>query len=187
MPSSHGTYPSPLPASPVMFPGDAPSGAGYLPWLEGKGFATSGVLGFTIDVTDSGLDTGSESPAHSDFRREGAAAGISRVDYATNYTSADSNARDCGGHGTNVASIAAGFGSTGANRQDASGYRHGMGVVPRAELGASKVFACDGKFELAGTFTALTGAAYLDGARVSNNSWGTSDFGRYSADSAEYD
>ena len=168
--------------------GNNPSGPGFLPWLEGKGFATSGLFNFTIDVTDSGLDSGNAAaPAHSDFRQEGLGAGTSRVTYANNHTLDPGGARDCTGHGTNVASIAAGFGVTGSGRVDGSGYRHGMGMAPRARLGASKIFACDGKFELVGTYTNVASSAYAAGARISNNSWGIAVPGQYSAESAEYD
>ena len=168
--------------------GNNPSGPGYLSWLEGEGFATSGLFNFTIDVTDSGLDGGNAAaPAHSDFRQEGLGAGASRVTYANNHTLDSGGARDCTGHGSNVASIAAGFGVTGASRVDGSGFRHGMGMAPRARLGASKIFACDGKFELVGTFTNLTSTSYAAGARISNNSWGISVPGQYGPESAEYD
>ena len=92
--------------------------AGRLAWLGSKGFG-SGTLGFSIDVSDTGLDTGSTSPGHPDFRVDGQSGGASRVAYGREY-SQDSSANDCTGHGTNVASIAAGFGAgTGGTRRTA--------------------------------------------------------------------
>jgi subtilisin-like proprotein convertase family protein len=166
--------------------GGAPSGPGYLGWLAGKGFPST-TFDFTIDVSDEGLDNGSAAaPGHSDFFEDGSGSGLDRVTYATDYTS-DPTATDCGGHGTNVASIAAGFGTTGSGRQDGAGFRHGMGVAPRARIGASKIFKCDGDYGYFGTFADLVSDAYAAGARISNNSWGFSDRGSYSMDSREYD
>ena len=153
--------------------GVAPSGPGYQAWLTTKGFGAP--LGFAIDVTDSGLDRGSTAPVHPDL--------LGRVSYARDYT-ADPDATDCGGHGTNVASIAAGL-STGTG-QDAQGYKHGLGVAPNAQLGASKVFRCNGAAG-AVDYAALTADAWAGGARISNNSWGISNFGGYHAASQAYD
>ena len=62
----------------------------------------------------------------------------------SNYT-ADADARDCVGHGTNVASIAAGSSSsTGAAYEDAQGFDHGLGVAPFVRVGVSKLFNCAG-------------------------------------------
>ncbi|HKP89003.1 MAG TPA: hypothetical protein VJT75_03410, partial [Thermoleophilaceae bacterium] len=79
---------------------------GYLAWLDSHDFSAD-LPGVVIDTSDTGLDNGSAgSPLHSDFRVNGQSAGASRVAYARDY-SGDGNAQDCGGHGTNVASIAA--------------------------------------------------------------------------------
>ena len=97
--------------------GSAPSGPGYDAWLTTKGFGAP--FGFAIDVTDSGLDRGDTTAVHPDL--------LGRVDYAHDFTP-DPDAKDCGGHGTNVTSIAAGVGTSG---QDAAGVqaRPGRGAV----------------------------------------------------------
>ena len=120
--------------------------------------------------------------------RAAAPGSASRLAYVTNYTG-DTDARDCGGHGTINASIIGGFNSgTGATVEDSDGFNYGLGVAPRVQLGGSKVFRCGtGEFELAGTFTGLAGSAYAGGARISNNSWGTDVAGDYDADSQEFD
>ena len=153
--------------------GFAPSGPGYQAWLTTKGFGAP--LGFAIDVTDSGLDRGSTALVHPDL--------LGRVSYARDYT-ADPDATDCGGHGTNVASIAAGLSV--ATGQDAQGYKHGLGVAPYAQLGASKIFRCNGG-GAAVNYATLTADAWAGGARISNNSWGISNFGGYHAASQAYD
>jgi subtilisin-like proprotein convertase family protein len=153
--------------------GNTPSGPGYEAWLTTKGFGAP--FGFAIDVTDSGLDRGDTVVVHPDL--------LGRVGYAHDYT-LDPDATDCGGHGTNVASIAAGLGT--AAGQDAQGYKHGLGVAPFAEVGASKIFRCTGA-PASVNYAQLTADAYAAGARISNNSWGISNFGGYHAASQGYD
>ena len=167
-----------------------PTGPGYLGWLSSQGFG-GGTIPITIDVTDTGLDNGNAgAPAHPDFYANGVVAGGSRVAYANDWTG-DGSARDCGGHGTNVASIAAGFSAgSGAAHLDAAGFRYGMGTAPRVEVGASKIFDCDGNFELhhSGGFAGIVAEAYADGARISNNSWGyETQLGPYTPDAQVFD
>src|SRR6185295_387340 len=153
--------------------GTGPSGPGYDAWLATKGFGSP--FGFAIDVTDSGLDRGSKSLVHPDL--------AGRVDYTHDFT-LDPDATDCGGHGTNVTSIAAGLAT--AAGQDAEGYRDGLGVAPYAQVGASKIFRCNGAAASV-NYSTLTSDAYAAGARISNNSWGISNYGGYHAASQAYD
>ncbi len=163
-------------------------GTGYRQFLLDRGFATSSTI--TIDITDEGVDKGVvpvPAGSHPDFYSSGSPANPSRIIYAQE-ASADSNARDCGGHGTNVASIAAGFGAgAGSTIEDAQGFNYGMGIAPRSRLGATKIFNCAGSFDVSTSFTALHSNAYLQGARISNNSWGAPVNGVYTADSREFD
>ena len=147
----------------------------YRDWLLDEGF-TDDTPDFAIDVTDGGLDDGADPTAHPDFRR---------VAYRVNYT-ADSNARDCTGHGTNVASIAAGRPGVATAFEDDHGFDHGLGVAPFAKIGVSKHFDCAGA--ASPTFNIATAAAnaYASGARISNNSWG-SPGGDYTATAALFD
>jgi Subtilase family len=164
-----------------------PTGPGYLGFQEARGLGSS-TFPFAVDVTDEGIDQGATSSDLADFHEGGNVASASRIAYVTDYTS-DPDARDCGGHGTINASIIGGFNSgTGEAVEDAQGFNYGLGVAPRVRLGGSKIFVCDsGQFELSGTFTGLAGSAYENGARVTNNSWGTDVFGAYDADSQEFD
>jgi len=170
----------------------APTAPTYLGWLvDPARIPDTTTFNFAIDVTDEGLDNGANPSAHPDFRTLG--SGASRVSYLTDYTSDPGNdVRDCGGHGTNVASIAAGYNtvSSAPEYEDSSNFNHGLGVAPFARVGASKIFECDGDFSSSWTPAALAAAAYAGGARISNNSWGTgslSSWGDYSARSAAYD
>jgi len=174
--------------------GGGPVGPGYLAWLAGQGFSDT-PFAFTIDVTDGGLDNGSVStPDHADLYVDGTKPGSDRVTYATDYT-ADGNPRDCAGHGTNVASVAAGYNAeTGPAYEDGEGYHHGLGVAPQARIGASKIFDCAGNYAFdpmdPTPLETVASAAYAAGARISNNSWGfsgVSSLGRYSAFSQLYD
>ena len=182
-----------------------PSAPGYLSWYD---LHFPGSFDQTIDFTDTGLDNGASPTTHPDFHADGVGANPDRIVYGTDYTGPppsgpdlDVDATDCTGHGTNVTSIAAGY-NDGADQE--SGFHYGLGVAPEARIGVSKVFqGCsnydgpdpgtdpDHAFSLgAATVGSVASSAYLAGARVTNNSWGTSDvseLGRYSTRAAEYD
>ncbi len=186
----------------------APSGPGYLPWHDAQ---FPGGYDVTIDVTDTGLDDGTLAPEHPDFHELGSGASPGRVVYQADYTSPppggvdlDTDARDCSGHGTNVASIAAGYNDgTGPQNQDTGGFNHGLGVAPLAQIGVSKVFqgcstydgpdlgsAPDHAFAPDTSISAIASNAYDGGARISNNSWGAggaTGWGEYTARTREFD
>jgi hypothetical protein len=157
-----------------------PSGPGYIAWLaaEGLDFQSD----FVVDVTDSGIDRGSTfaSQLHPDFLD---AALQSRVLYSLNYAT-DGLRDDRTGHGTLVASITGGRGSS--SREDAPGYMYGLGVDPYAQLGSSRLFDWRGRAPSQISFTGIASAAYSAGARISNNSWGNSSNG-YDSAAQEFD
>jgi subtilisin-like proprotein convertase family protein len=168
-----------------------PVGDTYLDWVvDPNRIPTENTFGFAIDVTDEGLDNGAIPTAHPDFRIQGT-PDTTRVSYMADYTS-DPDARDCGGHGTNVASIATGYNVTTSSPeyQDAQNFNHGLGVAPFAQVGSSKIFDCSGNFSSSFNAATLTANAYAEDARISNNSWGTgntANWGDYGARSAAYD
>ncbi|HKP87662.1 MAG TPA: S8 family serine peptidase [Blastocatellia bacterium] len=157
-----------------------PSGPGYMAWLAALGLNTE--PDFALDVTDTGLDQGSASDfsVHPDFRD---ADGHSRVAYIRNYTT-DGQIDDRRGHGSLVASVAAGLGAN--DYKDASGYMLGLGIDPMARLGVSRIFDQDGKLAFRLSFTNVLSAAYAAGARITNNSWGNG-ANSYDAAAQEYD
>ena len=186
----------------------APSGPGYLAWHDAQ---FPGGYDVTIDVTDTGLDDGSLTPEHPDFHELGSSSDPGRVDYQADYTSPpptgvdlDTDARDCSGHGTNVASIAAGYNdATGPENRDTAGFSYGLGIAPLARIGMSKVFqSCstydgsdagslpDHAFAPNTSVSTIGSNAYASGARISNNSWGAGGvdgWGEYSGRSQEFD
>ncbi|MGA9770828.1 MAG: S8 family serine peptidase [Blastocatellia bacterium] len=160
--------------------GTQPTGPGYMSWLASKSLNTQS--DFVIDITDSGLDRGliSDFSVHPDFLD---AEGHSRVAYNIDY-SGENQKQDRRGHGSLVASVAAGLGSI--DREDASGYMFGIGVDPMAKLGASKIFDTLGKLGPRMSFTNVVSSAYAAGARLSNNSWGNGS-NAYDSVAQEYD
>ncbi len=160
--------------------GTQPSGPGYQSWLASKGLDAA--ADFVIDFADSGLDRGSTDAflLHPDFLDS---VLQSRVAYCINYGS-DGQNDDRRGHGTIVASVAGGRGVS--SGEDAPGYMYGLGVDPAARFGASRIFDHTGKLSGTLLFTSVASAAYSQGARVSNNSWGNSS-NNYDAAAQEYD
>ncbi|MBQ7555313.1 S8 family serine peptidase [bacterium] len=137
---------------------------------------TSGYTGkgVKICVADTGLDSGSLSNIHPDFKNKNVAGVVS----STNTGRTDWS--DLHGHGTHVAGSAVGTGAY-------SGGRY-AGTAPEADL----YFICIGGSNNSVYPPELTDieAAYESGARVMNNSWGaysTAISGVYTQDSEFYD
>ncbi|MEN3336138.1 MAG: large repetitive protein [Blastocatellia bacterium] len=160
--------------------GTQPAGPGYMDWLAAKGLNTP--PDFAIDVSDTGLDRGTinDFSVHPDFLD---ANGHSRVVYSFNYGN-DGQVDDRRGHGTLIASVAAGLGAS--DREDTSGYRLGTGVDPLARIGVSRIFNQSGGVWSRLSFTSVVSTAYSNGARISNDSWGNG-ANNYDATAQEYD
>jgi Subtilase family len=160
--------------------GTKPNGPGFMAWLASKGL--DGAADYAIDISDSGIDRGSTSAPllHPDFLNANLE---SRVSYSINYAT-DGLIDDKRGHGTIVASVAAGRGLV--SLEDFPGYMYGAGVDPNVKLGASRIFDRNGKLPIQLSFTSVASAAYAGGARISNNSWGNS-ANIYDSSSQEYD
>lgn len=164
--------------------GAQPSSPGYLSWVNGKGFTSN--FPFTVDVADDGLDRGSTTDVHQDFKDAG---GVSRVTYVLNYTT-DASGDGGGGHGNLNAAIIGGYNDTHGNStyEDTGGYQYGLGIAPYARVGASKIFSNAGSFTST-SYSTLIANAYNNGARISSNSWGLTGTGanQYTTDSRTYD
>jgi hypothetical protein len=168
--------------------GAQPSGPGYLDWLTGLGFSTHPEDYPIVDVTDDGIDDGSETPLHSDFYQFGDPAQPDRLAYNANWTS-DLAADGLDGHGNLNASIVAGYNDeTGAAFTDESGYHYGLGINPFGRVAGSKIFSSYWGWDLPNDdFAALVAGSYLNGARISTNSWGSYSYGSYTWADQVYD
>jgi subtilisin-like proprotein convertase family protein len=167
--------------------GTAPSGPGFLAWLQSKGFPGQNPFPFVVDVTDDGVDRGSLTDVNVEFKVDGLSSGASRLAYNNNY-SGDALADGVAGHGNINASIIGGYNNTsGSAYEDASGYQYGLGLAPWVKLGNSKVFSNAGS----GVFNQPTATrmanAYNGGARISSNSWGYTSGNTYNADTQAHD
>lgn len=176
-----------------------PSGPGYLAWLQSKGFPTDPTQYPIVAVVDDGVDTGTTTPLHPDFYQNGATAQPSRIAFVINCT-ADPAADGQAGHGNINAGILGGYNDkTGTAYTDASGYHYGLGISPYNRLGNVKIFQNAGPFDETGCGAATTNDTGYPGTIqriydaaagapvITSNSWGSSDFGVYSADSQAYD
>ncbi|HWX18587.1 MAG TPA: S8 family serine peptidase [Candidatus Binatia bacterium] len=171
--------------------GAVPTGPGYLTWLESKGFNQAQFTnsGFVVDVTDSGIDNGTTTPNHPALHLQGDTANTSRVAYARlegTPNNPGSTLTGCDGHGTLNSHLIGGYDDlSGFPHTDNAGYHYGLGVCPFVRLGSSVVFDPDAW--TSPDYTDLQSRAYQSGARISNNSWGTSVGAIYDADAQEYD
>ena len=172
--------------------GTAPSGPGYLSWLQSHGFNQSqfDASAFIVDISDSGIDDGTTHPNHFGFYVDGETNEASRVLYnrLEGSPNADSTLVGCDGHGNINAHIVGGYDNrSGFPFVDTAGYHYGLGVCPFAHLGSSVIF--DPTFFTNPSYENLMSQAYADGARINNNSWGDgeNDDGLYNPDSQEYD
>ena len=171
--------------------GNMPSGPGYLAWLAGKGFTQDqfDASGFIVDVSDSGIDDGTTAPGHFGLYTLGDTNNPSRVVYNRLVGSPNrhSTLEGCDGHGTLNTHIICGYDAqpAGFPHTDASGYYYGLGVCPFVRVGSSVIF--DPADFTNPDYPTLMSEAYHDGARISNNSWGSSGDGSYDADSQAYD
>lgn len=170
--------------------GTAPAGPGYLAWLTTLGFTQEqfDASGFAVDVTDSGIDNGTLMPGHPGLFRLGETGAVSRVVYSRleGNPSPGSTLEGCDGHGTLNAHIIAGYCEAGEfPHADTNGFRYGLGVCPFVKVGASVIF--DPNFYTWPDHVNLIARAWQDGARISNNSWGSTGNGSYDSDTQTYD
>ena len=131
-----------------------PTVVGYTNRLGDYGVDGTGSI---IAVVDSGIDNHANATIHQDLR--------GRFAFFVDTTSGGTTT-DVDGHGTHVAAIAAGDGSTGDT--DPGGFALGLGVAPGAQVGSINAIGTGGTSTDA---TRMQNAAQ-NGAVVSNNSWG---------------
>ncbi|HYE33393.1 MAG TPA: S8 family serine peptidase [Methylomirabilota bacterium] len=137
------------------------------------GFTGEGV---TVAVADSGLMAGTAEDMHPDL--EG------RVTAFFHYGQLE-DAGDEHSHGTHVTGIIAGDGATGET--DEEGYLYGLGIAPKANIVAQRIFDGLGGYHAPPTFETMTRHALQAGAEIGSNSWGDDTQGRYDLSAMEFD
>ena len=158
--------------------GKVPGGPGFLAWLAAAGFtqAQFASSGFSVDVSDSGVDNGTVVPNHFALYPGGNLSLPSRIVYnrLEGTPNVGSTLAGCDGHGTLNAHIIGGYDDLlGFPHTDDSGFHYGLGLCPFVSLGSSVIFDPD-QFTYP-NYVNLQSRAYRDGARISNNSWGSLD------------
>ena len=169
--------------------GTAPTGPGYLSWLQGLGFPGAGAnpFSFSVDVVDDGVDKGSLTDVNVEYRVDGVSTGASRFAYSNNY-SGDALGDSQAGHGNINSSIIGGFNNlAGTAYEDASGYNYGLGIAPWVKIGNSKVFNNAGSGVFNQSTPTRMANAWNAGARISSNSWGYTSGTTYNSDSQAHD
>ena len=146
---------------------------GHLTFTQPNGFDGRGVK---ISVADSGLHLGEAAFMHDDL------AGRTPAFF---YYGTLTDASDEHAHGTHVAGIIAGNGTTGTT--DEKGFRYGLGVAPGASIITQRIFDGEGGYEAPPSYETLTRDAVQAGADIGSNSWGDDTQGRYDVSAAEFD
>ncbi len=170
----------------------APTGPGYLSFLESCGFPTDPEAYPVVVVTDDGFDNGSAvSPGNPEFRQLGDTAFASRVvfaEIAPGGSSSITSPNGVGGHGNINTSIVGGYNnSAGSPFQDAAGFHYGLGISPYGRMAHTKVFSDSGGWPSSIDEPAMVSSQYARGVRISTNSWGADVNGAYTSDSQMYD
>src|SRR6185295_7569001 len=142
---------------------------------------------FVVDVTDSGIDNGTQAPGHFALYTSGNSAFSSRVAYnRLEGTPNSGELSGCDGHGTINAHIIGGYDDfAGSPHTDSANYHYGLGVCPFVKVGSSVIF--DPDFFTYPNYANLQSRAYNNGARISNNSWGSAAAGDYDFEAQTYD
>ncbi len=149
---------------------------GYGSYVNSLGYNGTGV---NISIVDTGLDTGVNGTMHEDLR--GRVLGY--IDY-TEDDDTDGVAEDINGHGTHCTGIVAGNASIGTT--DTNSYLYGLGVAPNAKILAQRIFGDSDSWE-GPSNQELVKDAFIRGAVLGSNSWGSRSYGAYTLDDAEFD
>ncbi|MFH0907425.1 MAG: S8 family serine peptidase [bacterium] len=173
-----------------LITGTQPTGPGYLAWLASKGFAQTQFngSGFSVDVTDSGIDNATLAPNHFGLYNAGNVGLTSRVMWSRleGTPNSGSTRQGCDGHGNINAHIIAGYNDlSGFPHTDSDGFHYGLGVCPFVRVGSSVIF--DPDYYTWPDFEDMISRAYNDGARISSDSWGANVYGDYDDSSQAYD
>jgi len=145
--------------------------AGYRTYLSSCGLDGSGVV---LGICDSGVDTNDDQTLHPDLR--------GRLAFFEDVTGGKV-LKDQKGHGTHVAGIALGGGTSGTFSP--GGWTLGLGVAPAARFGAVNAVNSEGPgTKPVDRYTALM---VRNGAHVMNNSWRQGGPAGYSSNAALVD
>ena len=177
--------------------GNVPIQMDYFAYLISHGFDLGTVSDFAVNMSDSGLDNGTQTPNHFGLYRLGDSTNPSnsRVIYnrLVGTPNPGSTIQGCDGHGTLNSHIVGGYVPSGTvngvnfdafPHADASLFHYGRGMAPFVKIGSSVIFDFDFTFP---SYETLERMAYNDSARISSNSWGAAVGGAYNTDSQRYD
>lgn len=164
----------------------------YLTYLANKNFtqAQFDASNFAVNISDSGIDNGTQTPNHFGLYKLGNPASTSRIIYnrLEGTANAGSTIQGLDGHGNINTHIIGGYVPDSligvSPHSDANSYRYGLGIAPFVKIGSSVIF--DPSSFTSPNYPNLESRAYRDGARISSNSWGSS-ANTYNSDAQAYD
>jgi hypothetical protein len=175
--------------------GNVPMMMDYFDYLTSKGININTISTFGVNLSDTGVDNGTQVPNHFGLYKSGdpTSSANSRVIYNRRVPSGGGTIQGCDGHGNINAHIIGGYVPSGTvngvdfdafPHADASLFRWGRGVAPFVKIGSSVIFDPNYTFP---TFKNIESEAYRDMARISSNSWGSPGDNLYDSQAQQYD
>lgn len=175
--------------------GNVPVMMDYFTYLTGQGFNINTIATFGVNISDTGVDNGTQVPAHFSFYKSGdpSTPANSRIIYNRRIPTGGGTIQGCDGHGNLNATIIGGFVPSGTvngvnfdafPHADSSLFHWGRGLAPFVKIGSSVIFDPNYTNPI---FKNLESQAYRDSSRISSNSWGSPGDNLYDSQAQQYD
>ena len=175
--------------------GNVPVMIDYFNYLITHGFNLNTIATFGVNLSDTGVDNGTQVPNHFGLYKSGdpTNSANSRIIYNRRIPSGGGTIMGCDGHGNINAHIIGGYVPSGTisgvnfdafPHADASVFHWGRGMAPFVKIGSSVIFDPNYTFPI---FKNIESQAYRDTARISSNSWGSPGDNLYDSQAQQYD
>ncbi|HEY2712138.1 MAG TPA: S8 family serine peptidase [Chthoniobacterales bacterium] len=175
--------------------GNVPMVLDYFDYLTSKGININSISTFGVNLSDTGIDNGTQRPNHFALYKSGdpTNAANSRIIYNRRIPAGGGTIMGCDGHGNLNSHVIGGYVPSGTisgvnfdafPHADSSVFHWDRGLAPFVKIGSSVIFDPNYTFP---TFKNIESQAYRDTARISSNSWGSPGDNLYDSQAQQYD